>query len=99
MRTSSKATDQAEAITEQIRHAGIDENSDLGIALAKTINDIYNCHDNVDGIWDANYGAITFANTIIESAALIDRAEDPLEYDNILAQAYCIRAFGHFLVI
>ncbi len=52
LRTSSKATDQAEAITEQIRHAGIDENSDLGVALAKTINDIYNCNDNVDGIWD-----------------------------------------------
>lgn len=52
LRTSSKATDQEEAITEQIRHAGIDEKSDLGVALAKTINDIYNCNDNVDGIWD-----------------------------------------------
>ncbi len=53
----------------------------------------------VDNIWDSNYGAITFANTIIESAALIDRSEDPLEYDNILAQAYCIRAFGHFQIL
>ena len=52
LRTSSKSANQAEAITEQIRHAGIDEKSDLGIALAKTINDIYNCNDNVDGIWD-----------------------------------------------
>lgn len=52
LRTSSKATDQSESITEQIRHAGIDEKSDLGQALAKTIKDIYNCNDNVDAIWD-----------------------------------------------
>ena len=52
LRTSSKSTDQAEAITEQIRHAGIDEKSDLGLALARTVKDIYNCHDDVNAIWD-----------------------------------------------
>lgn len=51
-RNSSEASSEAESITEQIRHAGIDENSALGKALANTINDIYHCHDNVDRMWE-----------------------------------------------
>jgi hypothetical protein len=39
------------------------------------------------------------ANRIIEAASLIDRSGDPLEYDNVLGQAYCIRAFSHFQIL
>ncbi|MFK8048195.1 MAG: PLP-dependent transferase [Halioglobus sp.] len=50
-RNSSEATSEPQAISEQIRHAGIDENSELGKILASTIRDIYHCHDNVDQMW------------------------------------------------
>ena len=53
----------------------------------------------VDGIWDSNYGAIAMANAIIDAAATISRSDDPLEYDNILGQAYCVRAFAHFQIL
>ena len=53
----------------------------------------------VDQIWDSNYGAIGLANRIIAATDLIDRSEDPSEYDNILGQAYCIRAFSHFQIL
>lgn len=51
------------------------------------------------GIWAGNYGAIGMANRIIEAAATIDRADNPSEYDNILGQAYAIRAFCHFQIL
>lgn len=50
-RNTSAANNEAESITEQIRHAGIDEGSPLGKALANTIQNIYHCHDNVDLMW------------------------------------------------
>lgn len=50
-RNTSKATSEADAIAEQIRHAGIDEHSDLGRALSKTIEDIYHCGDNINELW------------------------------------------------
>ena len=50
-RNSSQANNEAESISEQIRHAGIQEDSELGKALANTIRDIYHCHDNVDRMW------------------------------------------------
>jgi len=53
----------------------------------------------VAGIWLQNYGAIRMANAIIDASELIDREEDPLEYDNILGQAYAIRAFSHFQIL
>ena len=51
-RNTSEATSQAGVIEEQIQHAGIDPTSELGKALANTISDIYNCHDNVNAMWD-----------------------------------------------
>lgn len=51
------------------------------------------------GIWAGNYGAINMANRIIEAAASIDRSEDPETYDNILGQAYAIRAYCHFKIV
>lgn len=53
----------------------------------------------VANIWNNNYGAIGLANRIIEAADLIDRNEDPQEYDNVLGQAYAIRAFAHFQIL
>ena len=53
----------------------------------------------VFGIWAGNYGAIGMANRVIEAADRIDRSEDPIEYDNILGQAYAIRAYSHFQIL
>lgn len=50
-------------------------------------------------IWTNYYGAIGLANRIIAAAPSIDRAEDAVEYDNILGQAYAIRAFSHFKIL
>ena len=50
-------------------------------------------------IWSNNYGAIGLANRIIAAAGNIDRNDDPTEYDNVLGQAYAIRAFSHFQVL
>jgi hypothetical protein len=51
------------------------------------------------GVWANNYGAIGFANRIIEAAATVDRSEDAVEYDDVLGQAYAIRAYAHFQVL
>lgn len=51
-RNTSEATSPFELIEEQIKHAGFEPDSDLGKALAKTISDIYNCHDNVNAMWE-----------------------------------------------
>ncbi|WP_460219960.1 RagB/SusD family nutrient uptake outer membrane protein [Psychroserpens sp. MEBiC05023] len=62
----------------------------------------YNINTNsgyVAGIWASNYGAIGMANRIIAAAETIDRAEDPTEYDNVVGQAYAIRAFSHFKIL
>jgi len=50
-RNTSQAATVTEAITEQIHHAGIDNDSKLGKALADTIADIYSCGDNIDELW------------------------------------------------
>ena len=52
-----------------------------------------------NGIWSGYYGAIGMANRVIEAAATIDRNEDPTAYDNIVGQAYAIRAFSHFQIL
>ncbi len=51
------------------------------------------------GVWASNYGAIGMANRIIAAAEGIDRNEDPTEYDNVVGQAYAIRAFSHFQIL
>lgn len=53
----------------------------------------------VNGIWTSNYGAIGMCNRIIEAAATIDRSEDPTEYDDVLGQAYAMRAYCHFQIL
>lgn len=55
--------------------------------------------DYAEAIWDSYYGAINLCNIIIEAAATIDRNEDATEYDNILGQAYAIRAFSNFKIL
>lgn len=54
----------------------------------------------VFSIWANYYGAINMSNRIIAAATtLIDRDEDPALYDNVLGQAYAIRAFSHFQIL
>ena len=52
------------------------------------------------GIWSSYYGAIGMANRVIAAAAAgVDRDEDPTAYDNVLGEAYAIRAFAHFGIL
>lgn len=53
----------------------------------------------VFGVWTSNYGAIGMANRIIAASETVDRNDDPVEYDNVLGQAYAIRAFSHFKIL
>lgn len=53
----------------------------------------------VSSIWNSHYGAIGMANRIISAAQSISRDEDPEEYDNVLGQAYAIRAYSHFQIL
>lgn len=53
----------------------------------------------VQNIWITNYTAIGRANRIIAAAASISRDDDPVAYDDILGQAYAIRAFAHFQIL
>ena len=39
------------------------------------------------------------ANRVIEASEIVDRNENPTEYDNILGQAYAIRAYAHFGIL
>ncbi len=50
-------------------------------------------------IWRTNYAALGLANRIIEASVNINRNEDPSEYDNVLGQAHCIRAFALFQIL
>ena len=50
-------------------------------------------------IWSNYYGAIGMANRVIEASEIVDRNENPTEYDNILGQAYAIRAYAHFGIL
>ena len=60
---------------------------------------INSSNDYVDNIWSSYYAAIGMANRIIEAAATIDRSKDQVAYDDILGQAYAIRAFSHFQIL
>jgi hypothetical protein len=51
-------------------------------------------------IWLTNYRLINRANRVIEGAALVTpSAADKSAYDNILAQAHILRAWGHFVLL
>lgn len=50
-------------------------------------------------IWQSNYAAIGMANSIISASASIDRSEDPTLFDNVVGQAYAIRAYAHFQIL
>ena len=50
-------------------------------------------------IWSNYYGAIGMANRVIEAGDLVDRNENPTEYDNIIGQAHAIRAYAHFGIL
>lgn len=51
------------------------------------------------GIWSSYYGAIGMANRVIEAGDLVDRNENPSEYDNIIGQAHAIRAYAHLGIL
>ena len=52
-----------------------------------------------DNIWESYYGAIKLVNLILDAAPTIDASEDQAEYDNVVGQAYAIRAFAHFQIL
>lgn len=53
----------------------------------------------VQNIWLSNYTTIGRANRIIAAAATISRDDDPVAYDDILGQAYALRAYCHFQIL
>ncbi|MCA9313749.1 RagB/SusD family nutrient uptake outer membrane protein [Candidatus Saccharibacteria bacterium] len=53
----------------------------------------------VGSIWASNYGAIDMVNRILAAAENIDREDNPEYYDNILGQAYAIRAYSFFKIL
>ncbi len=53
----------------------------------------------VSSIWNSYYAAIGLANRIIAASETIDRSENPEDFDNVVAQAYSIRAFSHFQIL
>ena len=57
---------------------------------------IFTTNGFAESIWNQNYSAINYANRLIRGAALFTPpAEDEAAYNNILAQAYFIRAYCH----
>lgn len=50
-------------------------------------------------IWLSNYGAIGTVNRILEAAGTINPGDEENEYNNILGQAYAIRAFSMFQIL
>ena len=112
-RNSSSAKDQSEMVTEQIRHAGIDENSNLGKALARTIDDIYNCYDDVNALWDIvqremqklnNSDSIALFNAkkllSFQLAKVLDNLQQPFRksYQNLGYETQTIAAKGPYPV-
>ena len=51
------------------------------------------------GIWGSYYGAIGMANRVIAAGDLVDRSENPVEFDDVIGQAHLIRAFSHFKLL
>lgn len=52
------------------------------------------------GIWLSNYALINRANRVITGATFVTpSAADKPAYDNILAQAHILRAWGHFVLL
>jgi len=62
---------------------------------------ILNSNDGfADAIWAGQYNLINYANRLIRGAARITpEASEVAEYNNILAQARALRAFGHFQLL
>ena len=51
-------------------------------------------------IWASNYQLINFANRLISAGELIEvPATQKEEFDNIMAQAHILRAYGHFKLL
>jgi hypothetical protein len=53
----------------------------------------------VNSMWLSYYGAIGAANRVIEAAATVDGSGDLANYNNIIGQAYAIRAFSMFKIM
>jgi len=53
------------------------------------------------GIWASNYSILNMANRVIASAEFInyDPETEQVAFDNLLAQAYALRAYAHFKLI
>jgi hypothetical protein len=56
--------------------------------------------DDAAAIWGSNYSLINRANRVIAGAALFTpAAANKAAYDNIVAQAHILRAWGHFVLL
>jgi hypothetical protein len=54
----------------------------------------------VSNLWVSYYSAIGLANRVLEAAATINPSEDEqVDYNNILGEAYAIRAYAHFKIM
>lgn len=76
-----------------VSNGGQGRDGDLGFVLNNTSGD-------AASIWVSNYYLINLANRLITGAQNVVPAEDEVEqYNNILAQAHYLRAFGHFQLL
>jgi len=56
--------------------------------------------DFSESLWNNSYDALNSANRIIEAAELITpESNEQVQYNNILGEAYAIRAFSHFTLL
>lgn len=73
---------------------------DSGFPSATHNFQIFSTNGSADALWWQKYTAINRANRLIEGATLFTPdASEVDEYNNIIAQARAIRAFGHFQLL
>jgi len=58
LRNSTKATDVPQLVAEQLQHFGIDQRTDFGATLARIAQRLYECHSDVDLLWQQTLSAI-----------------------------------------
>lgn len=73
---------------------------DNGGQKLSILNQILNTQTNSGGIWISSYGTANDCNRIIEAAEIITVEEgEQQQLDNLLAQAYGLRALMHYRVL
>ena len=57
-RHSTRAADVPHLVAEQLDHFGIDAQSEFGAALARIVGRLYECHDDVERLWQVTLQSI-----------------------------------------